>query len=281
MRIIGEAQVNVRFTAIINGCTLTLPKLNDNSLIMRGKLILVAVVTVAFLTVGICVGRGLGGSDPTVVPPTSTVIPTSTPPSGQIVILLIGVDSRTHPKPTLEFCWVITFQAGNSQYFLLGFPLDMPVPGGNRLLDYYSRGRSLDESTPFIKEAMLTLSEGNLNPQYVIVADRQLVSSLVDDLGGIAINGQTVSSQALFAFYDTIPGTDYEKRVEVQRVAFQALTEAFKRQPWSEASLTDFMQRFQEYSADASALTQLAVNGLPYTEAQFYISPTPTATPAP
>jgi hypothetical protein len=256
--------------------------------IMRGKLIVVAGITLVCLVAGYYAGRELGGGPPTVVPPTpgleiDPVFPTVRPPSGQVVILLMSVDSRQQPKPNLEACWIITFQAGNPEYFLLGFPLDTPVQDGRRIIDYYSRGRSLEESTLFIKEAVVTLSDGSLDPQYVIVADRQLIAQIVDELGGISISGQTTNSQTLFAFYDSVPGTDYERRAEIQRFTLQALAEGFKGQPWSEASLIDFMKRFYDYSADADTLTRLAVDGLPYTQVEFivHLSSVPTATPAP
>lgn len=253
---------------------------------MRNKFLGLAMVSLFCLMIGYSVGYGLPGHDPTIVPPapgTNTPVLAPAAPNGQVVILLVGVDDRTKSKPTLEFCWVITFQAGNAEYYLLGFPLDIWVEGGQSLNDYYRYGHSLEEGAALVKEAVVTLNQGNLNPQYVIIADRRLVSGIVDDLGGIMFEKNNISSQTLFAFYDNIPDTDYRLRAEAQRIALQAIVEAFRGRPWSEASLREFMRRFQAYSADADLLAQLAVQGLSlsYTEAEFQIRISPTSAPTP
>src|SRR5689334_16351040 len=52
----------------------------------------------------------------------AAVAATPSPPGVQKSIILIGVNDAQSPNPTLEGVWVITFQPGINEYYVISFP---------------------------------------------------------------------------------------------------------------------------------------------------------------
>src|SRR5688572_30826931 len=94
----------------------------------RDSLLILGLLTVGCLLLGVVAGVAMGKQIPNVANPqttgTSRPIPVTSlaqTQTAQFSILLIGLDSLTTSQPKLEACWVVTFQPGTHQYYVLGF----------------------------------------------------------------------------------------------------------------------------------------------------------------
>lgn len=133
------------------------------------------IVTLLCLLGGVVTGLLAGGSAlpaQNSMPTVRLVPPTSSPTPAQYSILLLGVDSLAAQRPDLEGCWVLTFQPGLPQYYLVGFsplaPVRLPDDTKEyRLEDIYAAGRQIDYSggSLFTREALQALAPGLCHAQ--------------------------------------------------------------------------------------------------------------------
>lgn len=194
-------------------------------------------------------------------------------PDDQVSVLLLVVNDRTVAKPDLVGCWVVTFQPGTGQYFLLGFPVEMPVDPAYTLRDYYNADRNLEDKSRFVEEALKILSQGGLKIRYRVYVDEASLAEMVDRVGGLALmDGQPpLSGAELRNQYTTLAAGDPQTRIEFQRQALEAFTQALKRQTWTADDYQNLYNRFQALSPDAAELLDLARGAGPLAEANFTI----------
>src|SRR5262245_36793687 len=94
----------------------------------RDSLLILGLLTVGCLLLGVVAGVAMGKQIPNVIDPQtansrrpSEATALALTQAAQLSVLLIGVDTLNTSQPKLEACWVVTFQPGTQQYYLLGF----------------------------------------------------------------------------------------------------------------------------------------------------------------
>jgi hypothetical protein len=109
-----------------------------------GPFAFLALLVLVTLAIGHFVGQKLNGPPPG--PPTATlpapILPSPTaPPEETIALLLIRVDSHQAAQPRFEACWIVLFNRGIPNYYVLSFPPESQVPtpesGALSLRDFY------------------------------------------------------------------------------------------------------------------------------------------------
>src|SRR5437762_8493 len=100
----------------------------------RDSLLILGLLTVGCLLLGVVAGVAMGKQIPNVASPQTAdphrLIPATSlaqTQAAQFSVLLIGVDSLNTSQPKLEACWVVTFQPGTQQYYVLGFSPDTAI----------------------------------------------------------------------------------------------------------------------------------------------------------
>jgi hypothetical protein len=259
----------------------------------ESQLVIVLVSAVCMLlgvVVGIAIGDGV-----TPVPTaaaTRLVVSPSTPTpiaSGmQVAILVLGVDSTASPRPRLEGCWVITFQTGLPQYYLLGFSPATLVPdatNAHTLEEVYDTDLDIGGRAMFTRDALKSISPGLAPPQYEVVFDRQMLAWAVNTLNGISLDGEWINGDTLLARYDAIPPDNPVDRLAFQGAVLEAILKTAQRKDWSSNSWEAFLKLGQHWQPNAQAFVNLVELTLPTaSEAEFYIklAPlTPGETPSP
>jgi len=137
---------------------------------------LVGLATAFCLLLGVVAGVAVGkAGKPTAVPVATLPIasvstPTPITSDTKVSVLVLGVDSAASPRPRLEGCWVITFQTGLPQYYLVGFsPATLvEVPGATNahtLEEVYNTDVQIGRGMVFTRDALKFISSGLPSPQ--------------------------------------------------------------------------------------------------------------------
>jgi hypothetical protein len=186
--------------------------------------------------------------------------------------LVLVVDDRLAVKPWLEGCWVLTFKPGTDQYFLLGFPVDVPVDRQYTIRDYDHAGQSLEDRSRFIEEALKITSQGGLTVRYRLFLDEPALAEFVDLIGGLPLDGAgpAVSGQGVVERYAALAG-DPAQQLEFQRQVLEAITVVVKSESWTANAIQRLYERFQGLSPDADELRQLALQAESLDQATFTI----------
>lgn len=248
---------------------------------MSGKSVLVvALGALGFLLGGWWLGLNweqIAGNAPGPVP-TALPTPAATPntavvaPVGpQTTLLLVVVDSLDNARPDLQGCWMITFTPGTQQYFFVGFPPDLAVDGGYRLIDYFRAAHNNGDISQFLAEGISKASTGDIAIQHPILIDRAVIRAVVDQLGGLWIGDELLDGEAVLQRHDAQPADDRLARLQFQKTALEALDEAIARQTWTDVALTALLESYQRYSPDSDELLQLARTDLPFENAEFIV----------
>ena len=264
----------------------------------RESLLVIGLATAFCLLMGIVAGVAIGSAGrSTPFPPATATLPVSffaTPiqvtPSMQVSILLLEVDSLSVRKPQLEGCWVVTFQAGLPQYFLLGFSpttqINIQADANARTLqDAYATDTRLGLGSKFTRDALKSISPGLLSPQYEVVLDRSMLIWTVNTLNGVTVHGEWLSGERLLARYDEIPPDNPQDRLLFQCDALQAILETVQIKDWSAEAWRPYFNLGQKWTPDAESFFTLTDTVLPTVpQAEFYINlapltPEPTPTP--
>jgi hypothetical protein len=241
---------------------------------------------------GIAVGKA---GKPTAVPVATLPIasvstPTPITSDTKVSVLVLGVDSAASPRPRLDGCWVVTFQTGLPQYYLVGFsPATLvEVPGATNahtLEEVYNTDVQIGRGMVFTRDALKFISSGLPSPQYEVVFDRQMLVWTVNTFNGIRLNGEWMDGDLLLAHYDAIPPDDPMGQLAFQGEALEAILKTAQKKDWSSNSWRAFLNLGQQWQPDAQAFTSLAeMTLLTASQAEFYIklAPlTPNETPSP
>ncbi len=264
----------------------------------RDSLLIVFLATAFCLLLGVVVGVAIGNAGratpvplPTATLPAAlftTAIPVTS--DAQVSVLLIGVDSLASGQPRLEGCWVVTFQVGLPQYFLLGFSPATAVSvegdtSAQTLQDVYATDTRLGLNTKFTRDGLKSISPGLILSEYEVVFDRSMLVWTVNTLNGITVRGEWLSGDMLLARYDAIPPDNPMDRLTFQVDALQAILETVRAQDWSQNTWQPYFDLGQRWKPDAESLIGLTETALPTVpQAEFYIRVAPLrpeATPTP
>jgi len=209
----------------------------------------------------------------------STLIPITS--GAQVSVLVLGVDSAASPRPRLDGCWVVTFQTGLPQYYLLGFsPATLvEVPGAtnaNTLEEVYNTDVQIGRGMMFTRDALKSISPGLPPPEYEVTFDRQMLAWTVNALNGIPLRGEWVDGDMLLTRYDAIPPDNPTDRLAFQGEALEALLKTAQKKNWSSNSWQAFLNLGQQWKPDSGAFMNLAETTLPTaSQAEFYINLAP------
>jgi hypothetical protein len=257
---------------------------------------LVGLATAFCLLLGVVAGVAVGKAGKPTAAPVATLpiasVSTPTPITSdtKVSVLVLGVDSAASPRPRLDGCWVVTFQTGLPQYYLVGFsPATLvEVPGATNahtLEEVYNTDVQIGRGMVFTRDALKFISSGLPSPQYEVVFDRQMLVWTVNTFNGIRLNGEWMDGDLLLAHYDAIPPDDPMGQLAFQGEALEAILKTAQKKDWSSNSWRAFLNLGQQWQPDAQAFTSLAETTLPTaSQAEFYIklAPlTPNETPSP
>lgn len=236
-------------------------------MISRGHLFFGALILGLCLVAGLFSGFKLTSDTPvngqtaaaTLTASTPAPLPTLTP-KDQVVILLLVVDDRLAPKPTLLGCWVITYQPGVNRYFLLGFPVRPPLYSHYSVTDYFNADQSLEARSRFVDEAIKNISSGGLRIQYHIVVDQAALISLVNLVGGLELDpGQPpLDGAGVVSRYAQYAPEDQAGQMRFQQDALKAFGQALQQQAWTADALQTLYTTYRLLSPDADDLLALA-----------------------
>jgi len=252
----------------------------------RDSLLILGLLTVGCLLLGVVAGVALGKQIPNVADPQTTdlhrpIAATSLAltQAAQLSILLIGVDAINASQPKLEACWVITFQPGTGQYYVLGFSPEAQInlPGEatpQPLATIYTLDHQIGRGEVFTRDALRVISPG-LSFQAEMMFDRFMLSQTIDMLGGITLHNQRLNGQSLLALYDTLPSDHPTERLMFQQQALIALVETAKKQTWTPETMSPFFDLGQSWSPDQGFLLTLAQGAQPISQAEFFITYAP------
>lgn len=211
---------------------------------------------------------------PTAIP--TLIIPTVTPatlppiPSDPVSLLLLCVDSRQAVQPKLEGVWVFKFTPGTDRFFLLGYPPTMPISEGHDLQDYYDYAVRLSDYN-FMMDAMRLVMDRK--PQHYLILERSVLIEITDSLGGVILNGETLSGAAMVERFDSLDTP--QARIEFQQAALYSLTLSLKTRALDRELLLSLYNRYQTLSPSSDELLTLAIQSLPISNADFVVEIAP------
>lgn len=136
----------------------------------------------------------------------STASPRGTPTvpagTGQITILLLGVDHFDQP-PALRAIWFATFRPPGRSVFLYGLPTNAPIAGEAivALDDLFAWSPEAGVDPLFL--SMLARSVP-LQPNATVLMDQTAFAALIDYLGGVELNGTTFSGNEVLGFLSLV-----------------------------------------------------------------------------
>jgi len=252
----------------------------------RDSLLILGLLTVGCLLLGVVAGVAMGKQIPNVVSPQTTdphrPIPATSlalTQAAQFSVLLIGLDSLNTSQPKLEACWVITFQPGTQQYYVLGFSpeTEINLPGEatpQRLATIYNLDHQIGRGDIFTRDALRVISPG-LSFQAEVMFDRLMLAQSIDMLGGLSLNGHWLNGPSLLALYDQLPPDHPADRLMFQQQALLAMVDAAKKQSWTTETLSLYFDLGQEWSPDQGFVFTLAQAAQPISQAEFFITNAP------
>lgn len=255
----------------------------------RESAMLVGLVTAFCLLLGVVAGVAIGNAGKP-LPPATATLPVASPTTptpiklgAPVSVLALGVNSATALHPQLEGCWVITFEPGLPQYYLLGYsPATLvEVQGATNartLRDVYDMDLQIGRGTVFTHDALKSISPGLPLPQYEVVFDRQMLAQAVNSLNGIPLNGEWLDGDALLTRYDAIPVDQAIDQLAFQRAALEAILKTAQQRDWSSNAWQAYLNLGQQWQPDVQAFMTLAEIALPTaSQAEFYINLAPLA----
>ncbi len=250
---------------------------------------LVGLATAFCLLLGVVAGVAIGNAGK----PSSTPIATATLPiaivwtptpissGAQISILVLGIDSAASPSPRLDGCWVVTFETGLPQYYLVGFsPATLvEVPGATNahtLEEVYNTDVRIGRGMTFTRDALKSIFSGLPAPQYEVTFDRQMLAWTVNALNGIPVRGEWVDGDMLLTRYDAIPLDNPADRLAFQGEALEAILKTVQKKNWSPNAWQAFLNLGQQWKPDSGAFMNLAETALPTaSQAEFHFNLAP------
>jgi hypothetical protein len=255
----------------------------------RESALFVGLLTAFCMLIGVVIGVAIGiAGKPHPAPlvtatlsVTSFSTPTYLATDTQVSILLLGLDSASASRPRLEGCWVLTFQIGWPQYYLLGFSpaAQVEVPGATNahiLEEAYNTDMQIGHGTVFTQDALKSLSPGLLLPQYEVTFDRQTLVRTVNALNNIPLRDEWMDGDTLLARYDAIPPGNPLEQLAFQGDALEAILKTAQQKDWSSNSWQAFFDLGQQWKPSAEAFMNLAKTTLPTaSQAEFHITLAP------
>lgn len=229
-------------------------------------------MTAVCLAAGLLFGIASGefAKPRTAVPTVRLAMLTATPaaPTGSAVIpgtqkslLLVGVSDTNQPGANLEALWVITFRPGVAEYYILAFPPSatfvLPsLAGSHSLAQIHAEDVRLQLNHNFLRDAIQSRFPA-LAIQAAVTLDRRDAADLVDQLGGLPMNNQTLSGAALLQAYDSWPANSDMERVQYQGdIMLHLFAQAAQRQ-WAANDLLQAVTQLPRVSAEADTVTAL------------------------
>lgn len=239
----------------------------------RESLLLLGLLTAFCLTGGVIMGIATGRfvatpqATPTVTlpPPPPTLdapeVTVSVTPGPQKTLLLIGVADGYAPEPVLESCWVITFQPGVSDYYVLAVPpsavFDVASLDGPRTLtQIHATDMRLQLDHNFVRDAIEARFPA-FTIQAELTLDRSDLSALVGQLGGLTLDNRLLTGPALLQVYDTWPAASDLDRLDLQGEILKHLFALLAQRQWSAADLVAFATQLPRIQADAATVAEL------------------------
>lgn len=208
-------------------------------------------------------------SNPTPTPASAPVIPTSAPVE-QKSFLIVLVDSRIAAQPTLEGVWLVTFDRGSTDYFLLGFDREQEVSANRRLIDVFNYTAQNDLSTrlSLVDYAVRSLN-GNKPIAFTILVDREALRQAIDAVGGIELNGEWLDGPTFLARNnDTLS-------IDSQQTVIQAIFTALKNRAWQATNVSDFYSTLRDQYTLPTDVLVFALEALPFDEKSFIVQLSP------
>ncbi len=191
--------------------------------------------------------------------PTSTAPPlpqgvSPAPPGPQRSLILIGVDDAQAATPQLEGVWVITFQPGINEYYVISFPPSArfhlaSLSGEMSMRDIYAEDLRQQLGFHFVRDAVQSRFRA-FSIEADVVLDRGDFAGLVASIGGLDLTGQALAGPELLSNYDQYPVDDNANRMFFQQQVFKLLFETMAAQSWTPGSLLTYIEQLPQVQAD-------------------------------
>jgi hypothetical protein len=213
---------------------------------------MIALCLLGGLVIGLASGRwAYAGAAATSTPlrptPTSAAIGSPMASGEQKSLLIVGVDDAAAVQPALEGCWVLTFRPGIPEYYFSSFP-----PEATFRLASLGRTETLSEiyridlqqqlGFQFMRDAIHARFPA-LEPQAEVVIDRRAIADLVTQVGGLSIQGSSLSATRLLDAYAVQSAVGVAERMTFQEVVVRALFAKLGEGPWTPDSLMLYFQQ--------------------------------------
>jgi len=121
----------------------------------------------------------------------------------QTMVLFVGVDDLSSPSPRLRAVWWAAFRPPGKEVFLYGIPLNRPLEEDpDRTMSDVFRWSPVTGVDPMLLMAMRNVI--SLSPALVIVLDEVGFATLIDFLGGVTQDGETMDGATVIGFLNLI-----------------------------------------------------------------------------
>ncbi|MCC7360373.1 MAG: hypothetical protein IT317_12895 [Anaerolineales bacterium] len=181
------------------------------------------------------------------------------PPGRPRSLIIIGVDDAQSPTPLLETVWVLTFQPGVNQYYILAFPPTAQFqPASLSTLQPMSAIFAQDVAQQvgtynFVRDAIATRFPGFIIAGDIVL-DRQDLVGLVTTVGGLSWAGNVVQGADLLSSYDAYEPSDEAGRMQFQQEIMELLFTTLSQQQVSQKALLDYVRQLPQVQTDTGRL---------------------------
>ncbi len=189
--------------------------------------------------------------------------PTATPSVRQVSVLILVVDDLKLRSPSLTMCWVLTARPDvRDHYYLTAFPGETLIDT-RTLDDYFRKGRDLEAGSQLVIDALHIRTGGGLSAGSKIILDGAIVGQLVNQVGGLSIDGTTYDGELIRETMSRDRDWPVGERLAFHSRAAAAYLEAVRQLAWTPEKLRQLYTLYAAYSPDVGGLLDLADHGFP------------------
>lgn len=217
------------------------------------------------------------GPDPTPTPAAAAqVVPTSAPVE-QKSFLIVLVDSRSAAQPILEGVWLVTFDHGSTDYFLLGFDGEQEVGAERRLVDVFNYASTQNDwgTRLTLMDYAVRSINGNKPIAFTIMLDREALKYAIDAVGGIELDGEWLDGTTFLARNGTLATTSAVMNIELQQKVIQAIFTSLNKRAWQVADVNALYNAHKDQYALPTDLLVFALEAMPFTDKSFIVRLSP------
>jgi hypothetical protein len=163
-------------------------------------------VVICFLlgVAGVLLRRDDSDAGPKSTDPVPSAMPEleGTESAPQTTILVLGVSALNDDDAHLESIWFVSFRLPNTDVYLHGVQLDARrASGGRSLEEVFAWSPKKGASAAFLDDLAIVAP---LEPDAIVVLDRDGFAKLVDYLGGIGLSGASYTGEQVLGILDLL-----------------------------------------------------------------------------